>query len=475
MKLPNFLLVLLAVIATPASAEVILHAFNWRYADVGEQAIVIKAQGYASVLVSPPLKSEGTAWWARYQPQDYRVIDHALGNTEDFRLMSERLSAAGLKLYADIVVNHMANESGQRPDLAYPGQRVLDLYAANPAYFERQGLFGDLSGNLINAGDFHEAHCIQDYNNAFQVQTWRLCGSPGDAGLPDLNDDDSVVAQQRAYLQALKALGVSGFRIDAAKHMSDKQLARVFSTDIRRDVFIFGEVITGGGAGNIEYERFLAPYLAATDHSAYDFPLHASLRRAFAFGGDLAILAEPQRIGQALPGNRAVTFTVTHDMPNNAGFRSQLLDPVDENLAYAYILGRDGGTPMVYSDHNESGDGRWLNAYVRADLRAMIGFHNRVADTDMVLLSASPCHLLFRRGTLGLVGINKCGSAMDLPVDVVADKLWRLTSYQDVLSGDSFRIDQPGFRISLPARTARMWLRSAATGAASAHATSDRF
>jgi hypothetical protein len=30
-----------------------------------------------AVLVAPPLKSEGSAWWARYQPQDYRVIDQS--------------------------------------------------------------------------------------------------------------------------------------------------------------------------------------------------------------------------------------------------------------------------------------------------------------------------------------------------------------------------------------------------------------
>ncbi|MFN8901243.1 MAG: alpha-amylase, partial [Lysobacteraceae bacterium] len=60
--------------ALPARAEVLLHAFNWRYADVAARAAEIKTLGYGGVLVAPPLKSEGSAWWARYQPQDYRVI-----------------------------------------------------------------------------------------------------------------------------------------------------------------------------------------------------------------------------------------------------------------------------------------------------------------------------------------------------------------------------------------------------------------
>ncbi|MGE4070849.1 MAG: alpha-amylase family protein [Lysobacterales bacterium] len=455
----RLLLLLVALLgARASSAEVMLHAFNWRYADVAAQASLIKAQGYASVLVSPPLRSEGNAWWARYQPQDFRLIDNPLGNTEDFRAMSEQLAAVGLRLYADIVINHMANEAGQRPDLNYPGSRVLAVYASSPAYFERQRLFGDLAVNLYSGNDFHEARCIQDYNNVFQVQNWRLCGGGGDPGLPDLGDGNTAVAGQRSYLRALKTLGVSGFRIDAAKHMTLKQLARIFTPDITDGMLIFGELITGGGVGNIEYERFLAPWLAQTGHSAYDFPLHAGLRQGFGFGGDLAILADPVRDGQALPDGRAITFTLTHDMPNNAGFRGLLLDPVDETLAYAYLLGRAGGIPMVYSDHNESGDGRWIDAYQRADLAAMIDFHNRSAGSDMRMLAAGSCFLLFRRGVIGVVGINKCGNAIDVDLDLSAEKLLGQRDYRDLLSGQLLRIDRPDFRVNLPPRSARMWM-----------------
>jgi alpha-amylase len=456
------LLIWLLAQAPAASAEVILHAFNWRYDEVAANADEIAARGFASVLVSPPLKSEGSAWWARYQPQDYRVIDHALGNTESFRQMSQRLAAAGVSLYADIVVNHMANEASQRPDLNYPGQRVLDLYASDPAWFERQRLYGDLRFNQLSSLDFREARCITDYNNVYQVQHWRLCGGGGDPGLPDLNDNDWVVSQQRLYLAALKGLGVSGFRIDAAKHMTPKQIARIFTPAIIDDSFVFGEVITGAGAGNLEYEQYLLPYLADTSHRAYDFPMHASLRGAFAFGGNLANLVDPLAAGQALPGDRAVTFTVTHDIPNNSGFRGLLLDPVDETLAYAYILGRDGGTPMLYSDHNESGDNRWVEAWRRTDLNAMVDFHNRMVGQDLRMLAAGPCFVLFRRGALGLVGINKCGNGVDVEIDISADKLWWRTPYRDLLGGTVINIDRRGYRITLPARTARMWVREAA-------------
>ncbi|MEF1308259.1 alpha-amylase family glycosyl hydrolase, partial [Vibrio owensii] len=99
-------------------ANVILHAFDWKYADIAQRAAEISELGYGSVLVSPPMKSaQDERWWQRYQPQDYRVIDNALGNTTDFKNMVEALARVGVLVYADVVFNHMANEAHLRSDL----------------------------------------------------------------------------------------------------------------------------------------------------------------------------------------------------------------------------------------------------------------------------------------------------------------------------------------------------------------------
>ncbi len=454
--------VLLAVCASagPVRADVILHAFNWRYATVEARAAEIHNLGYRAVLVAPPLKSEGGAWWARYQPQDYRVIEHPLGNREDFARMSNALRARGIRVYADIVLNHMANEAAQRPDLNYPGQGVLNQYAGNSTYFGRQRLYGDLRYNFLSLWDFGPAHCIHDYNDVWQVQNWRLCSGAGDAGLPDLLANDYVVEQQRVYLDALKRLGVTGFRIDAAKHMPLSHINRVLSADIKSGVHVFGEVITNGGVGDSEYHLFLQPYLNGTDHGAYDFPLFSAIRSAFAFGGSMSTLVDPGAVGLAVPGARAITFTVTHDIPNNGIFRYLLLDAGDETLAYAYVLGRDGGSPLLYSDHNESGDNRWVHAYRRADLAAMIRFHNDNHGNDMQVLAHGSCHLIFRRGNRGIVGVNKCGHTVHATVDMNNSVLWWHTPYRDVLdAGSVVSIGSAAYTFSLPPRRARMWLR----------------
>jgi len=443
-----------------ARAEVILHAFNWRYADVQARAAQIQQAGYKVVMVAPAYRSEGSAWWARYQPQDYRLIDNPLGNTLAFQSMVQSLQARGIRVYADVLLNHMANESGQRPDLNYPGQRLLNLYAGNRTYYNGLSLFGDLRYNFLGGSDFGPAQCINNYDDVYQVQNWRLCGGGGDAGLPDLVANDWVVSQQQAYLRALKAMGVKGFRIDAAKHMPSSHMNRVLTADIKSGMHIFGEVITSGGSGSSEYDRFLAPYLQSTDHAAYDFPLLNSIRGAFSPSGSMSQLVDPGAYGQALPGARAITFTVTHDIPNNSGFRYLIMDGTDETLAYAYILGRGIGVPMVYSDNNESGDGRWTNAYLRDDLRRMIGFHNANQGNDMQVLAHAACYLVYRRGNRGIVGINKCGSTVNVPVSMNNSVLWWYTNYTDVLDASSVvNIGSGNYTFVLPPRRARMWQR----------------
>ncbi len=451
---------LLLAAAGNAHADAVLHAFNWRYADVEARAATIQFAGYKAVLVAPAYKSEGSAWWARYQPQDYRLIHHPLGDTTAFRSMVTALRARGIDVYADVLMNHMANESAQRADLNYPGSRILGIYAGNTGYYNGLRLFGNLGYNFLGAGDFGEARCISDYNDVWQVQNWRLCGGGGDAGLPDLAANSWVISQQQEYLRQLKAIGVKGFRIDAAKHMPISHLNNVLTADIKSGVYVFGEIITGGGSGNSEYDRFLQPYLQNTNHAAYDFPLHTTIRNAFSFSGSMSSLVDPGAYGQALQGARALTFTVTHDIPNNSGFRYALMDPTDETLAYAYLFGRNGGKPMVYSDNNESGDNRWVNAYNRNDIKGMIRFHNAVQGNDMQVLSHGSCHIVFRRGSLGIVGINKCGSTVNASVNMNNSVLWWYANYTDTLgSGSVVNINSGNYTFSLPARSARMWLR----------------
>ena len=425
-------------------ANVILHAFDWPYAHIAQNAQAIGEMGYRSVLVSPPMKSfkheNGTDWWQRYQPQDYRVIDNQLGNTHNFIDMIKALEKHGIRVYADVVFNHMANEAYQRSDLQYPCAADIKRYDAHKDEYQSQILFGDLSEPLFREEHFVDAFSIKDWKDRWEVQNGRITGGVKDPGLPKLKVCDYVIEQQRSYLKALKNMGVMGFRIDAAKHMALEHLQRVWTEDITENMHIFGEIITDGGAIKEEYQLFLQPYLENTELGAYDFPLFSTVFEAFQNDGCMTSLIDPYCFGQALLNFRAITFAITHDIPNNEAFQSLILEEEDEWLAHSYILGRDGGVPLIYTDLNPSdilsshGKPRWIDSWKDPRMAKMIQFHNYVHGEPMIPIIADKDILVFARGEKGIVVINKSDS------EVIVDFEWH-KDMRDILAGYNYELE----------------------------------
>lgn len=409
-------------------ANIILHAFDWSYAAVAKNAQKMSEMGYHSVLVSAPMKSfkheNGTDWWQRYQPQDYRIIDNQLGNTHDFSNMIKQLAKYDINVYADIVFNHMANEAYKRSDLQYPSATDMQEYKDRKSEYQSLLLFGDLSKPLFVETHFVDGFGIKDWKNCWEVQNGRITGGGEDPGLPTLKVCDHVITQQQSYLKALKKLGVKGFRIDAAKHMTLEHLQRVWTEDITENMHVFGEIITDGGATVEEYEIFLQPYLEKTNLGSYDFPLFNTVFKAFQEHGSMESLIDPYCFGQALVNFRAITFVITHDIPNNETFKNLIFSEQDEWLAYAYILGRDGGVPLVYTDLNPSGildnesKPRWVNSWKNQRMGKMIQFHHYVHGESMTPIISNQELLVFARGDIGIVAINKSDA------DVFVDFEW---------------------------------------------------
>ncbi len=249
-----------------------------------------------------------------------------------------------------------------------------------------------------------------------------------------------------------------GDRIDALKHLPNEHIKRVFETSDLAGKYLFGEALT---ANDREEQVFLWPLLGATYMSFYDFPLVETLRRVFAPGGSMRELVDPAAFGQALPWRRAVTVAVTHDIPNNEGFRWQLLEKQDEFLAKAYIMGRDGGVPMVYSDHNESGEkfpsdrDRWAGAWKRADIAAMIAFHNGVLGLPQRPLYEADGFLVLARGERGILAINKTGEWQHPRIWTWGLKHGR---YRCTIHGHDMDVGGDMFDFAIPPRQAQMWL-----------------
>jgi alpha-amylase len=282
------------------------------------------------------------------------------------------------------------------------------------------------------------------------------------SGLPDLELNPWVVDQQRLCLRALNALGFDGYRIDAVKHLPGEHVRQVFQTTEMAGKFMFGEALT---ANDHEELLFLWPLVTETYMSFYDFPLFETLRRVFAPTGSMRELVDPASYGQALPWRRAVTFGVTHDIPNNDGFRWQLLSTQDEFLATVYIMARDGGVPLIYSDKNQSAGkfsedrDRWANAFNRPDIVAMVAFHNAVHGTQQRPLYEDDGFLVFARGDQGIVAINKTAGWQQATI-----RTWgmRQGEYRCRIHGNSLQVSGERVTLAIPPRQAQLWLHEVA-------------
>lgn len=433
--------------------DVILHAFDWRISDITDNAGRIAGLGYGAVLIPPPLYSDesGSEWWQRYQPKDYRVLRSFLGNKADLEKMIKALHSHGVQVYVDIVFNHMANES--RPDrFNFPGENELKRYRMERESFEKDRLYGNLDEGLFSPWDFNPYGAIKDWLDAYQATEYSL------SGLPDLDLNQWVVEQQRRCLRELNRMGVDGYRVDAVKHLPEEHIRSVFETEEMSGKYLFAEALT---SNDNEERVFLWPLFDNSYLSFYDFPLHETLRRSFSPGGTLRELVDPAAFGQALPWWRAVTFSVTHDMPNNDGFRGVMLQPQDEYLANVYLMGRDGGVPLVYSDNNQSAArypedrNRWANSWKREDTAAMLRFHNAVHGHLQHTLFEDDGFLVFGRGDSGIVAINK-SDRWQYPA--IATGRLRQGNYRCQIHGYQMEVEGDVFGFAIPPREAQMWL-----------------
>ncbi|KAM3965343.1 alpha-amylase 2-like, partial [Aphomia sociella] len=177
----------------------IVHLFEWKWKDIAEECERFLAPyGFGGVQISPPSENliihlqDGTrTWYERYQVMSYKLITRS-GNAEDFLNMTRRCNKVGVRIYADVVVNHM---TGDNPNNIGTGGSTADFKKYSyPAVPYRQE-------------DFHFPYCIiNNYNNATEVRACNL------VGLKDLNHD-SVHVQSKIsdFLNELTSLGVAGF------------------------------------------------------------------------------------------------------------------------------------------------------------------------------------------------------------------------------------------------------------------------
>lgn len=191
----------------------IVHLFEWRFDDIAEECEkVLGPNGYGGVQVSPIneyLVSPSRSWWERYQPVSFEIKSRS-GNEKQFSDMVKRCMKAGVRVYVDVVVNHMAAPGASSPLYGTAGSTCDPLARDYPSV-------------PFNRSHFHADCQINNYNNATNVRNCEL------VSLPDLDQSNSFVREQIiGYLNHLLDLGVAGFRMDACKHMRPEDLKVIY-------------------------------------------------------------------------------------------------------------------------------------------------------------------------------------------------------------------------------------------------------
>ncbi len=295
--------------------------FQYNWPSVAKQCTeVLGPNDFAFVLLSPAQEHiEGSQWWTSYQPVSHR-IESKLGTREEFAQMVRACHDAGVQVIADAVVNHMAGVDG--------GTGVAGTAFS---HYDYPGLFGP--------DDFH--HCgltenddIANYSDQQQVQECEL------ENLADLDTgSDKVRDTLAAYLNDLGSLGVDGFRIDAAKHMSRADVEAIVER-IDGEKLIIQEVIRSSGEP-IQPEDYLGHGAVLAFQWGRDVT-------GIVKGGSLH-LAIALRDGQ-VPSQQAYTFVTNHDTERG----HQNLTPRDQEQfvqAEMLAIATDYGTPILYSGY----------------------------------------------------------------------------------------------------------------------------
>jgi alpha-amylase len=430
--------------------DVIANLFEWNWNSVARECTnVLGPAGYGGVQVAPPEDSlfrtdAPTAttpthpWWEVYQPVDYNLTSR-MGNEEQFKSMVTTCRAAGVKVYVDAVINHMT------------GQGSVSYGGVHYSHFQYPDAPSPNPGSLYSDGDFHHpgpnptTDCpsksggIEDFNNYQQVIHCELLG------LADLRTDSPKVrATIAGYLNKLIGYGVSGFRVDAAKHIGQADLAAIES---------LLHNTADGGRPYIALEDFpggpglLDPAAFEADGSLLGFDFAYQIHNAFNSYtnppvGDITDLRVFGQDSGLLPGDKELVFVENHDTERGgdigcgSGCTLSYKDGATNTLANEFMLAWNHGRPQVYagfaftnSDDSPPSDASGLvtdtdcsTGWVCVDrftgVANMVGWHNYVGKAPVANWTDDAVNLIaFSRGNRGWISINHEAAAQSRTFD----------------------------------------------------------
>ncbi|KAG0149600.1 hypothetical protein CROQUDRAFT_669121 [Cronartium quercuum f. sp. fusiforme G11] len=313
--------------------DVTVQLFQWSHEEVARECEEhLGPAGYRWAQISPPQEHlSGDQWWVDYQPVSY-VLKSKRGSRDQLASMIQRCKAVGVGVIVDAVMNHMT--AGNVPGRGSAGS--IHSHYNYP--------------NLYDHHDFH--HCgrngndhIVNYTDRYEVQNCELLG------LADLaTEKDNVRDTLGAYLQDLVGLEVSGFRVDAAKHMPAQDVSALLDRLPNRGRMRVVQEVIFGASEPIRPEEYMI------NGNVHVFKAATDLKRLFKTDG-IAYLVQPVPWGPAwgagsvfLASSHSTVFVTNHDLERN-GDSLVAADP-QYLLAHVFILTWNYGQVDILSGYN---------------------------------------------------------------------------------------------------------------------------
>ncbi|MGW5499418.1 alpha-amylase family glycosyl hydrolase [Streptomyces sp. PT19] len=421
--------------APPGAKDVTAVLFEWKFASVARECTdTLGPAGYGYVQVSPPAEHiQGGQWWTSYQPVSYKIAGR-LGDRAAFKNMVDTCHAAGVKVVADAVVNHMSAGSGTGTGGSTYGK------------YDYPGLYSSYDVDDCRSE-------INDYRDRYNVQHCEL------VGLADLDTgEDYVRGKIAGYLNDLLSLGVDGFRIDAAKHIPAADLANIKSRLSNPGVYWKHEVIYGAGEAVQPTE-----YTGSGD--VQEFRYAYDLKRVFT-NENLAYLKNYGEGWGYLNSGVAGVFVDNHDTERN-GSTLNYKDGANYTLANVFMLAWPYGAPDVNSGYEWSNhdagppnggqvnacwqDG-WKCQHAWPEIKSMVAFRNATRGQAVTnWWDNGNDAIAFGRGSKGYVAINHESGALTRTYQTSLPA----GTYCDVQSGKPVSVNGSGqFTATLGANTA---------------------
>eukprot|EP00976_Prorocentrum_cordatum_P091993 1188746-Prorocentrum_minimum.AAC.1 len=325
------------------SNTILLQGFNWEswkreggwYNHVQELVEDIADAGFSHIYLPPPSKSVSNEG---YLPTQLYQVNSKYGAKQQLMGVIQKLHTSGVKVVADIVINHRcADKQNERGEWVIYSDEV------------------DHAGRSLSWGDW----AIVGNDPAFHG-TGGLASGEIYGPAPDLDHSNQELRLALVdWLNWLKTeIGFDGWRFDFAKGYSPIYTEEYVRSTVGSKSFCVGEVWTscvygpeGLQSSQDPHRQVLADWVDANkgSSSVFDFTTKAILQEAVndQFWRLKDSLNRPPGFMGWWP-NRAVTFVDNHDtggVQNHWPFPQQHL-----MQGYAYILTHPG-IPCVFWDH----------------------------------------------------------------------------------------------------------------------------